>query len=367
MQPNSAPDIYLMKREKSRTGCMTVLIVTVLLAIAGGLYGLYHWHTHRGTTDAEPIEFPDSPVEAEIPPVPIVDAPAPEPVPTIPAPAPEPVPVVETPPAPAAADANADAAPAPKPTAPAAEPAPTSASTPAPVIGDAATLFAEAQAKLKAGDYQGARNTALDALNAAPGAPEIEHFLNDLAMPLLASERPMAEKTDYTVQSGDFLGKLAGKFNTPVALIAKANDIPDAMIRAGQTLRIFDGNNHVFALEVSKSRNDLLVTLDGRFFKRYVVSTGKNGKTPTGTFKITDKIAHPAWHKPGGAIPYGDPENLLGTHWLALDLPGYGIHGTWEPESLGQQASDGCIRLHNDNIEELYTILPRGTLVTIIE
>ena len=92
-------------------------------------------------------------------------------------------------------------------------------------------------------------------------------FLNGLAMPLLASERPMAEKVDYTVQSGDFLGKLAGKFNTPVALIAKANDIPGAMIRVGETLRVFDGNNHVFALEVSKSRNDLLVTLDGPLFQ----------------------------------------------------------------------------------------------------
>ena len=173
---------------------------------------------------------------------------------------------------------------------------------------------------------------------------------------------------EHVVQSGDYLGKLAATYNTPVALIAKANNIQGATIRIGETLRLLDGNAHVFALAVSKSRNDLVVTLDGKFFKRYRVSTGENAKTPVGTYKIVDKIAQPAWHKPGGkAIPYGDPENLLGTHWLALDLPGYGLHGTWEPDSIGKQSSAGCVRLLNDDIEELYTILPKGTLVTITE
>ena len=167
---------------------------------------------------------------------------------------------------------------------------------------------------------------------------------------------------------GDFLGKLAATFNTPVALIAKANNIQGANIRIGEALRLIDGNAHAFALTVSKSRNDLLVALDGKYFKRYRVSTGENNKTPVGTFKIVDKIPQPPWHKPGGkAIPYGDPENQLGTHWLALDLPGYGIHGTWEPDSIGKQTSAGCVRMLNGDVEELYTILPKGTLVTITE
>jgi len=339
MDPNSAPDIYLMKREKSRTGCMTVLIVTVGLAVVGGIFGVVQWQQNRGTETAEPIEFPDAPVEADLPPMPISDVP----VPIQEVPAPAPVPVQDSP----------------KPDAVPIQPAAT---------GDAAVLFGQAQAKLQAGDYEGARTLALSALESGPGAPDVEAFLSELAIPLLASERPMAEKVDYIVQSGDYLGKLAATFNTPVALIAKANDVQGATIRLGETLRLFDGNNHPFALTISKSRNDLLVTLDGKFFKRYRVSTGEHAKTPTGTFKVIDKIAHPAWHKPGrAAIPYGDPENQLGTHWIALDLPGYGIHGTWEPDTLGRQSSAGCIRMLNAEVEELYTILPRGTLVTIIE
>ena len=373
MQPNSPPpDIYLMKREKSRAGCMTLLIVTaVLLAIAAATF-LVRWYAHRGAEPAPPVEFPEAPIESEIPPVrmpemplpiPTAEVPAPAPVPLTPVPAPEPVKTVSVP---------AEAAPAPappSPPAPEAAPAPVPAApTPAAAPGDADALLAQARERLQAGDHQAARQSALDALAARPGDAQIESFLGELAMPLLASQRPMPEKIEYVVQSGDYLGKLAATFNTPVALIAKANNVQGANIRVGETLRLLDGNNHAFSLSVSKSRNDLVVALDGKFFKRYRASTGENAKTPVGTFKIVDKIERPVWHKPGGkAIPYGDPENLLGTHWLALDLPGYGLHGTWEPDSIGKQSSAGCVRLLNADIEELYTILPKGTLVTIVE
>ena len=367
MQPNSAPDIYLMKREKSRAGCMTVLIVTVVVVALAAAFALVRWYGSRDVEPAAPVEFPEAPVESEIPPVQIPPD-MPLPVPTRPAPAPAAVPVK-----PAPAPEPVKISPAPEPAAegsPAPVPAPAPAATaPAPAVsGDAAQRLAQARERLQAGDHQGARQMALEALEANPGQPEIEGFLNELAMPLLASQRPMAEKVEYVIQQGDYLGKLAATFNTPVALIAKANNIQGANIRIGETIRLVDGNNHAFALTVSKSRNDLLVALDGKFFKRYRVSTGEHAKTPVGTFKIIDKIAQPAWHKPGGkAIPYGDPENLLGTHWLALDLPGYGIHGTWEPDSIGKQTSAGCVRLLNSDVEELYTILPKGTLVTITE
>jgi lipoprotein-anchoring transpeptidase ErfK/SrfK len=339
---------------------MSVLIVSVAVLAIAGAFALVRWAGTRGTEPAEPVEMPEAPVEADLPPVQMPDIPLPAPAEPYPPPPPEAAPAPETAlPESTPAAAPSAAAPAePPPAAPAAATAP----------GDAAPLLAQARERLQAGDHQAARQAALDALAARPGDADIEQFLNELAMPLLASQRPMPEKVEHVVQSGDYLGKLAATYNTPVALIAKANNIQGANIRVGETLRLLDGNNHVFALAVSKSRNDLLVTLDSKFFKRYRVSTGEAAKTPIGTFKIIDKIAQPAWHKPGGkAIPYGDPENLLGTHWLALDLPGYGIHGTWEPESIGGQTSAGCVRLLNPDVEELYTILPKGTVVTITE
>ena len=71
-------------------------------------------------------------------------------------------------------------------------------------------------------------------------------------------------------------------------------------------------------------------------------------------------------------IPYGDPKNILGTRWMGITdaqktLKEYGIHGTWQPETVGAYVSKGCIRLLNDDVEELYKIVMIGTPVTIIE
>jgi lipoprotein-anchoring transpeptidase ErfK/SrfK len=76
---------------------------------------------------------------------------------------------------------------------------------------------------------------------------------------------------------------------------------------------------------------------------------------------------NPTWFKAGAVVPAASPENILGTRWMGLDKPGYGIHGTTDPQSLGKQVTQGCVRLSNRDVEELYTIVPLGTEVTIIE
>ena len=74
MTPNPAPpDIYLMKREKSRAGCMTALIATAIAALLAAILLLIHWFQVRGTEPAEPVEFPEAPIQAAIPPVPVPD------------------------------------------------------------------------------------------------------------------------------------------------------------------------------------------------------------------------------------------------------------------------------------------------------
>ena len=154
----------------------------------------------------------------------------------------------------------------------------------------------------------------------------------------------------------------------------EANGIKDpTRIRPGQRLVFPD--HPAFAVRVSKSLNTLELTLGGKFFKKYVVGTGQNAKTPAGTFVVKDKIEHPDWWSDGGkVIPYGDPANVLGTHWLALEatgetprVSGYGIHGTWDDTTLGRQSSAGCVRMSNADVRELFLFLPRQTPVTIVE
>lgn len=229
-------------------------------------------------------------------------------------------------------------------------------------------LLGEAQAAKAAGRLQDAREKAAQVLDGdAPAAlrSQAETLLAQVGMELLLTPRPMPEKADYTVGAGDSLDRIARKYGTTVELIQKSNNLRGPLIRQGDRLRVFSG---AWAIRVNKTRNDLVLSLNGKFFKRYRVGTGEFSKTPVGEFKIVDRIAQPTWwHPDGRTIPFGAPENLLGTHWLALDIKGYGIHGTWEPDTIGRQASMGCVRLLNEDVEELFTIAPIGTPVAIEE
>ena len=60
------------------------------------------------------------------------------------------------------------------------------------------------------------------------------------------------------------------------------------------------------------------------------------------------------------------PGSIFGSRWLGLSNPGYGIHGTNNPASIGCEASLGCVRMHNQNVEELFKQVYIGTPVKIV-
>lgn len=235
---------------------------------------------------------------------------------------------------------------------------------------------AEAVALEKEGRIREARDYYAKALAGADDAkrPSVESELGRLNMELYTTARPGPGKVEYTVADGDSLAKLADRYVCPVTLIQKINHISDpSRIRPGQKLVILD--HPKFDILVSKKSNTLTLSLDGAFFKKYTVVTGRDSGTPSGTYKMVDKIEHPSWWtEDGRSIPYGDKDNILGTHWLSLEatgetprVSGIGIHGTWDNASLGTQSSAGCVRMRNADIEELFTMLPRGTPVKIVE
>ncbi len=168
----------------------------------------------------------------------------------------------------------------------------------------------------------------------------------------------------YTVQSGDALSKIARQFNTTVNLIKRSNNLTSDRIIPGQRLKV---NTCRFSVVVDKSQNRLFLRRAGEIFKAYTVATGEAGSTPEGKFKIVNKLVDPTWYRAGAVVLPDDPDNILGTRWMGFDKPGYGIHGTTEPETLGQQVTLGCIRMANEEVEELYDILPVGTEVLVVE
>ena len=167
----------------------------------------------------------------------------------------------------------------------------------------------------------------------------------------------------YEVKSGDTLGKIARKFRTTSALIKKLNDLSSEKIHLGQKLKVW---NAPFTILILKYRNLLVLKTDKRIMRAYIVSTGKKEMaTPAGTYTIKLKLVDPIWYHNGKAYQPGDPENGLGTRWMGFNLDSYGIHGTIHPDQIGQSVSSGCVRMHNEDAEELFDLIPEGTKVVI--
>lgn len=177
---------------------------------------------------------------------------------------------------------------------------------------------------------------------------------------------PLIEEcsTKYIVNPKDVLIKIAGKFNTTVGLIMRANNLTSDIIKPRQELKV---NTCEFSVVVDRSQNLLFLKRAGKIIKTYIVSTGKENSTPIGNFKIANKIEHPTWFKTGAVIPPDSPENILGSRWMGFDIRGYGIHGTTKPNDLGRQVTLGCVRMRNEDVEELFDLIPKGAEITIID
>ena len=171
-----------------------------------------------------------------------------------------------------------------------------------------------------------------------------------------------AHSVVYEIKPGDNLTRIAKKHQVTVGLIQKVNALAGDRLVPGKKLKI---PTYKLNILVDKSDNTLLLKGDEEILKSYIVSTGTNNSTPVGAFKITDKLENPTWYKSGAVLPPGDKDNQLGTRWMGITAKGYGIHGTLEPEKLGQQVTAGCIRMKNEEVEELYSLVPPGTEVTI--
>ena len=171
----------------------------------------------------------------------------------------------------------------------------------------------------------------------------------------------------HTVKYGENLSSIAKGYDVAPARIAQVNGLKswDA-IRANQHLRVVQGRVKIV---VDKRRFNMDVYLKGYFFKRYGVGIGKSGNTPSVITTVSRSMArNPPYTMPetGELIGPEDPRNPIGTRWIGLDLGrGYGIHGTIEPQSIGTESSNGCVRMLNENVEEVYDFVMVGDEVEI--
>jgi L,D-transpeptidase ErfK/SrfK len=171
----------------------------------------------------------------------------------------------------------------------------------------------------------------------------------------------------YQVARGDSVTRIGQKFLIPKELVMRLNGMTSSDIAAGQPIKVVQGPVNV---EISKSRHELQAWLGDICVRVYQVGIGKTNSTPEGTFVVKNKMVSPPYqpqHKPksehrdGGAA-----DNPLGTRWIDIGNH-YGIHGTIDPTSIGSDVSEGCIRMHNKEVEELYDLMVQGGSKVIVK
>ena len=119
----------------------------------------------------------------------------------------------------------------------------------------------------------------------------------------------------------------------------------------------------------------LYYVLGGGRAMRYGIGVGRDGFRWSGVQTISNKQEWPDWHPPAAMIarqPYlprmmaGGPGNPLGARAMYLGSSEYRIHGTNAPETIGQRVSSGCIRLTNEDVQDLYSRVTVGTKVVVL-
>ena len=92
--------------------------------------------------------------------------------------------------------------------------------------------------------------------------------------------------------------------------------------------------------------------------------------TPTGEFAVTQLVVNPVWQSPWtGEVRSPGPNSALGLRWIGFTSSQngvFGFHGTPTVESIGHAASNGCVRMHNADVIELFSQVAIGTTVSVV-
>ena len=188
--------------------------------------------------------------------------------------------------------------------------------------------------------------------------------LTEILLAALKSSKSDKQPQKYVVKPGDALSKIADKNHVTLTMLKLANRLETNRINVGQKLIIPAA---ALRIEIDKSENRLRLFNKSRLVRSYPVATGNQGVTPVGTYTVATRLIQPTWYWQGIAVKPDDPDYPLGTRWLGLSKRGYGIHGTNEPDSIGKQLSHGCIRMFNEDVEDLFEVIAVGTAVKIVD
>jgi lipoprotein-anchoring transpeptidase ErfK/SrfK len=143
----------------------------------------------------------------------------------------------------------------------------------------------------------------------------------------------------------------------------------------GRTTVEFPGNHRPGSIVIRTHERRLYYVLgDGRAI-RYGIGVGRDGFRWSGVHRVSAKKAWPGWTPPAQMLRRrpdlprymeGGEANPLGARAIYLGSTLYRIHGSNEPETIGQAVSSGCFRMTNDDVVDLYDRVGVGAVVTVL-
>lgn len=245
-------------------------------------------------------------------------------------------------------------------------------------------LAREAETAAKARQWKDAAQSSSDLLLQALEAPwPVERgLLAAYAAALRGAQEqyrwnPRADwpALEFEVQFGEGLQQIRKRavaqrdgWKLCTGIIERANALTGP-VRPGQKLRL---PTDPVSVLVDIDERYVLVRMADEVVAAFEVAVGREGhETAPGRYEVGESKENPMWFPVGKEpVPFGDPANPLGTRWISW-IPrsggrdGLGFHGTNQPDTIGSAASDGCVRLRNEDVEQLYKLLPRGSVIEV--
>ena len=168
------------------------------------------------------------------------------------------------------------------------------------------------------------------------------------AAPVLAAEPQNAEPLPSQV------------FGTPApepsSAISRSNSSPSTYLDSKVVLRLAERRVYLYSGEMLVSSYPVAVGTD-------------ETPTPLGEFSVGQMIENPAWQSPWtGEVHEPGPDSALGVRWIGFadsEEGAFGFHGTPTIESIGTAASNGCVRMRNDDVVALFAAVDVGTPVVV--
>lgn len=159
-------------------------------------------------------------------------------------------------------------------------------------------------------------------------------------------------------------GLLVGSMMPSFAVSAMVQPATVAMSKSAAT----ENNRLVLSLRsrrVYLYQGEMLVS-------SYPVAVGTaETPTPQGEFAVSKMVVDPVWQSPWtGEVHDPGPNSALGLRWIefaSTDAGSFGFHGTPTVESIGHAASNGCVRMYNEDVVALYSQISVGTPVLIVQ